>query len=244
MKDRLRHEQDILQRCKLGTGNAALAVVATQVVEVSLNIDLDTIYSDPAPLDALVQRFGRINRARLKDIVPVHVFREPRDGQGIYQPLLVQRTLDELERHKGKEIDEAAIETWLNTIYNFKEVREPWKETFNIHFKNAEMLLRGLRPFNSDKKKEEEFEALFDGVEVLPEAFLKQYLELIASKAFIEVSQLFIPISHRKLMHLRSMGKARQLDEKKDRQWVVNVMYNPELGLDLNDIPLMPIDDL
>ena len=43
-----------------------IVLVATQVVEVSLDIDLDTIYSDPAPLEALVQRFGRINRRRLQ----------------------------------------------------------------------------------------------------------------------------------------------------------------------------------
>ncbi len=37
-------------------------VVATQVVEVSLDISFQIILSEPAPLDALVQRFGRVNR--------------------------------------------------------------------------------------------------------------------------------------------------------------------------------------
>src|SRR5205823_13433303 len=39
-------------------------LVATQVVEVSLNVDFEVLYSDPAPLEALLQRFGRVNRAR------------------------------------------------------------------------------------------------------------------------------------------------------------------------------------
>jgi len=244
MTDRLRHEQDILQRCANGTGNGSLAVVATQVVEVSLNIDLDTIYSDPAPLDALIQRFGRINRARKKNIVPVHVFREPRDGQRIYLPRLVQRTLDELERHNGVEIDEAAIEQWLNAIYDAEEIRGPWKEAFDTQFKNAEMQLRGLRPFNSSKELEEKFEALFDGVEVLPEEFLPQYLEHIGKKEFIEASQWLIPISYRKLMHLKSEGKVTQLNEKTDRQWVVKLPYDPELGLNFDLFPAMPNDEL
>ncbi|WP_367883762.1 CRISPR-associated helicase Cas3' [Thermococcus peptonophilus] len=42
-------------------------LVATQVVEVSLDIDYDVLYTEVAPpLDALVQRFGRVNRRGLK----------------------------------------------------------------------------------------------------------------------------------------------------------------------------------
>ena len=46
------------------TAAPAVVLVATQVVEVSLDIDFDTIFTEPAPLEALIQRFGRVNRAR------------------------------------------------------------------------------------------------------------------------------------------------------------------------------------
>ena len=244
MIDRLRHESDILQHCANGTGNGSLAVVATQVVEVSLNIDLDTIYSDPAPLDALIQRFGRINRARKKGIVPVHVFREPRDGQGIYLPHLVRRTLDELEQHDGDEIDEAAIETWLNTIYDAPEIRDPWTKAFHTQFANAEIQLRNLRPFNSSKELEEKFEALFDGIEVLPEEFFQQYSDHRDKKEFIEASQFLVPISYKKLQYLKSKGKVAPLDEKTDKQWLVKLRYDSELGLNFDPFPAMPNDEL
>jgi len=41
-------------------------LVATQVVEVSLDIDYDTLYTEMAPIDALIQRFGRVNRRGIK----------------------------------------------------------------------------------------------------------------------------------------------------------------------------------
>ncbi|KUK03891.1 MAG: CRISPR-associated endonuclease/helicase Cas3 [Thermococcaceae archaeon] len=41
-------------------------LVATQVVEVSLDIDYDVLYTEVAPIDALIQRFGRVNRRGLK----------------------------------------------------------------------------------------------------------------------------------------------------------------------------------
>jgi CRISPR-associated endonuclease/helicase Cas3 len=243
MEDRLAHENAILRRCASGTESSALAVVATQVVEVSLNIDLDTIYSDPAPLDALIQRFGRVNRARKKGIVPVHVFREPRDGQGIYLPYLVQRTLEELELHKDVEIDEAAIEHWLNAIYDAPEIRDPWKEAYHTSFTNAELLLRDLRPFNSDEKREEEFEKLFDGVEVLPYCLEARYLKHVENKEFIDASQLFVPISHKKLQYLRSKGKVQALNDKTGKQWMVKQPYDSQLGLCFEASFTMPNDD-
>jgi CRISPR/Cas system-associated endonuclease/helicase Cas3 len=65
MQDRMGKEKTI--REKTGTNSdkrSSVVLVATQVVEVSLDIDLNTIYTDPAPLEALVQRFGCINRGR------------------------------------------------------------------------------------------------------------------------------------------------------------------------------------
>lgn len=36
--------------------------ICTQIVEVSLDIDFDTLYTENAPIDAIIQRLGRVNR--------------------------------------------------------------------------------------------------------------------------------------------------------------------------------------
>lgn len=44
-------------------------VVATQVVEVSLDISFDRLITDAAPLDSMIQRFGRVNRRRNENTI-------------------------------------------------------------------------------------------------------------------------------------------------------------------------------
>lgn len=63
LADRLRHEQAALARFgKEGLGRAGRVLVATQVVESSLDLDFDVMVSDLAPVAALIQRAGRLWR--------------------------------------------------------------------------------------------------------------------------------------------------------------------------------------
>ena len=56
-------EQEVLQRFGKGTANRRPAiVVATQVIEQSLDLDFDLMLSELAPIDLLLQRAGRLHR--------------------------------------------------------------------------------------------------------------------------------------------------------------------------------------
>ena len=129
-----------------------IVLVATQVVEVSLDIDLDVIYTDPAPLEALLQRFGRVNRQRLKESAPVYVFREPMpDKPRPYEPELIKAALAVLEKHDGKLIDEAQVSNWLDEVYARPEIYEPWVQTYQREYAEfCESALAELRAFQSD----------------------------------------------------------------------------------------------
>ncbi|OWJ84745.1 CRISPR-associated helicase Cas3' [Haematobacter massiliensis] len=78
--DRKRHETAALARFgKNGESRAGRVLVATQVVESSLDVDFDVIVSDLAPMAALIQRMGRLWR---------HMDRRPAGTRAVSAPVL------------------------------------------------------------------------------------------------------------------------------------------------------------
>lgn len=117
--DRAVREQDLVERCgRGGVRPDKMVVVSTQVIEQALDLDFDYMVSDVAPVDALVQRVGRVHRH--KPTVRPEVFSVPRvdicgvDGaqfargvDTVYSPWLLLKTLqylrgrDELDTGRG-----------------------------------------------------------------------------------------------------------------------------------------------
>lgn len=230
VRDRLAKEQ--LVRDAAGARSQqrrAIVLVATQVIEVSLDIDLDTIYSDPAPLEALVQRFGRINRRRLQaDLAPVFVFRQPDDGQKIYDEMLVKATLRILEREQGGPIDESAIGTWLDEIYT-GEIAERLRTEYSHAATEFDAgCIRPLRAFQADRSLEDLFYRAFDSIEVLPNDLYDEFIRLKEDEP-IRAYELLVPISWGRYHALANKGYIRRGD--RETPTVVLTDYSPDLGL-------------
>lgn len=97
-------------------------VVATQVVEVSLDISFGCMITDTAPVDALVQRFGRVNRRRLpaaqRRLHPVYVVAPPttKTAARPYDVEVLQRTYELLPNH-GAVLRERELAGLIDAVY-------------------------------------------------------------------------------------------------------------------------------
>lgn len=237
MRDRSKKERIVRDATGSKSENRRpIVLVSTQVVEVSLDIDLDTIYTDPAPLEALLQRFGRINRRR-KQSAPalVHVYRQPDDGQVIYDAELVRRTMAILEREDNSPINEGMVGSWLDEIYSDK-VAENLKSEFRMasgEFDTA--CINTLKPFSADEKLEEKFNEAFDGYEVLPSVLYNEYKSLSIDDP-IRSNELLVSISSRQYHVLKN--KNRVCPFIQGEPLVIEAQYNSEIGLTLDNSPI------
>ena len=94
-------------------------VVSTQVVEVSLDISFDRMITEAAPLDALVQRFGRVNRRRIAATIgqlkPVHVL-EPGPSCLPYDRAVVEASFAALP-DEGNVLRERDAQAKIDVVY-------------------------------------------------------------------------------------------------------------------------------
>jgi CRISPR-associated endonuclease/helicase Cas3 len=227
--DRLGKELALLKR--LGQGNSTsrpMVAVATQVVEVSLNLDFDTIISEPAPLEALVQRFGRVNRARLKGIAPVRILTESLRDKKVYDAELTARSLSILRENDGRILDERKVSEWLDKVYEGDLERRWLKEIQRNRQEFREGCLASLRAFDTDDRLEEEFDKLFQGTEVLPLCKVDEYCRL-REESTLEAGQLLVPISWDHVQRHRDMF----VWNEGLRVRTANFPYDPEYGLRL-----------
>jgi len=73
-QDDKRKNNDFLEKLKQNKDKKGFVLIATQIIEVSLDIDFDVMFTEISPFDSLVQRCGRINRKGKKEICDVFLF--------------------------------------------------------------------------------------------------------------------------------------------------------------------------
>ena len=132
-KDRLQKEKEILD---FEQKSKSLLLISTQVVEVSLDIDFDILFTENAPMDAIIQRAGRVNRKRKKENTKVIVFKEQEVTRAvIYTEVedILENTFKELESRNGHRLTENILVEMVDAVYEKYEIKTHPKFTEGCH---------------------------------------------------------------------------------------------------------------
>lgn len=106
---------------KFNTGQNSCIVVSTQVVEVSLDISFDLMITECAPMDAMIQRFGRINRKRSAETIgktkPIFVLPPPEDEKKAkpYDLSILEKSYANLP--DGKVLHERELQDKIDNVF-------------------------------------------------------------------------------------------------------------------------------
>lgn len=243
-EDRTLHEKNLKDGEK-HKENPIQLLIGTQAIEVSLDIDYDLIYTEPAPIDALIQRFGRVNRKREKGISPVIVFRSANDNDRfIYSSNLVSRTIEILDQIVLKEngmIKEQRLQEYIDFVYPDWDIKGKnlFDEMYQVFKYTSE---NQLIPLLHSKKQEEDFYKQFDGIKVLPIKFKERFENYLSAYDFIGAERLKVQIRKNKFAQLLAENDQNlyktsyNFTSEKDKlikvpYWTLTKKYDLKLGL-------------
>lgn len=209
---------------KFNTSDKACIVVSTQVVEVSIDISFDLMLTETAPLDSMIQRFGRVNRKRNDSTIgkykPVYIIKPTEDKKEAlpYDVDVLKRSYEILS--EGEVLKETELQSKIDTV--FPEIDLMNIETHSIFKKEDKWAIDKL----THRSKSILFELLeIDSVACITESDEQNYINAkLGERMMMEIPARYWQVK-----------ELRQLEDYGNAPFIVpDNSYSEEIGFDVN----------
>lgn len=158
--------------------------VSTQIVEASLDIDFDVLYTDMCSADSLLQRMGRCYRNRIyKENEPNIFIYDTKVGVGngknsVYDLELYNRAVDFIKEYDNKIFTEEDKQDYINKVYDIEKLKNvdnknSYYNTIKNNIRDLEILPIGGIEIGTTK---EQFRNI-QNITVIPRIFYKELNE-------------------------------------------------------------------
>ena len=154
--------------------------ISTQIVEASLDIDFDILYTDMCSADSLLQRMGRCYRNRIyKENEPNIFICDTKVGVGtVYDKDIFEFSVEHIQEYNNKIFTEEDKQDYINKVYDIEKLKNidnknSYYNTIKKNIKDLEILPIG----GIDKGTAEEQFRNIQNITVIPRIFYKELNE-------------------------------------------------------------------
>ncbi|WP_199883845.1 CRISPR-associated helicase Cas3' [Anaerosinus massiliensis] len=183
-KDRKQLENEIME---FSDSDETGIWISTQIVEASLDIDFDVLFTEMCPADSLLQRMGRCYRKRnYRGLSPNVYIYNTGNGLGRVYPYrdIYQFSVDDLQKYNNRYFLETEKFAYVNAVYDIARVKD------TEYYKKIEACLKTLHdlsPSTIDAETAHQQFRNIQSVTVLPDKFyqnddVQNYIEIIKEK--------------------------------------------------------------
>jgi CRISPR-associated endonuclease/helicase Cas3 len=239
------------RECK-GNLEKVSIVISTQVIEVSIDVSFDIMFTELAPADSLLQRFGRINRHGKIDpnnLGMCYVYTaEDQGSKIIYDSEILKLTKNYLPKEPLCFISAC---DWIEKVYPSGLSERQNEKKANAQ-SNFESLVAQLRPMIDPPIDINLEESLMSTVEVIPFIHEKKWKEYKTNGEHLLARQLIVNVSYPSWCGAKQNYKNQfdtdgfRLDRITDeyKEYIIALFeYDSKTGLRL-DKPIPPSEDI
>lgn len=219
--------------------------ITTQLVEASLDVDFDYLFTEMSPLDSLFQRFGRCYRKRSYNLngPNIYIYTENVSGIGfIYDKDIFNISIRLLKQYNESFINEEVKVNLVDKLYS-REMINGTK--YFDKFQNSCEILESLASYQIDKNKAQKMLRDIDTIKVIPEDIFNENEELFEKlnsnnnkEVRREINKLIVSVPLKKIYCARYNGVDVQVNLIKNLRdiYLINSKYSKERGLILDEL--------
>ena len=152
--------------------------ITTQIVEASIDIEFDYLYTEMSTLDSLFQRLGRCyrNREYEENEDNIHIYTKNASGiKYIYDEEINKKSIELLKKYDEKILEETTKVELVDKLYS-KEMLEGTK--FLDKFISGRNALENILDYKTSEKVAQKLLRNIENVNVIPKNIYEQNLDL------------------------------------------------------------------
>lgn len=152
--------------------------ITTQIVEASIDIDFDYLYTEMSTLDSLFQRLGRCyrNREYKENEENIHIYTKNTSGiKYIYDEEINKKSIELLKKYDEKILEETTKVELVDKLYS-REMLEGTR--FLDKFISGRKALENILDYKTSKRVAQKLLRNIENVNVIPKNIYEQNLEL------------------------------------------------------------------
>ena len=243
-KDRAKLEKEIKEFSDNKKENGVW--ITTQLVEASLDIDFDYLYTEMSTLDSLFQRLGRCYRKRKFDMNEpnIYIFTEKNSGissvydkkNNVYDKKIYEISKQLLEKYDEKLLKEEQKMMLVDKLYSKEKLKD---SDFLRNFEEGMKVLDNIIDYDVDKKEAQQLLRKIESYTVIPKSIYDENIELFDEyknekdrekrrKLKREMNKLTTTISSGQMRKVREyVVNSIEIEEIQ----VLNLKYDNKIGL-------------
>jgi CRISPR-associated endonuclease/helicase Cas3 len=213
--------------------------ITTQIVEASLDIDFDYLFTEMSTLDSLFQRLGRCYRSReyKRDTPNIWIYEKEATGIGsVYDEEIHQKSIALLKKYNNQILEEQAKIDLVDELYSEEQLKNT---KFYQKFQQSITFLDTIIDYDTSKKEAQKLLRNIDNITIIPKTIYDKNLELFnqyekekdlktRNELRRKINQLTISINQSQKWKIQDrLTICPYLKEL----WIADLKYDNEIGL-------------